>query len=322
MGVVATALTAALLCGCAAVTAVGVKILYRRAELPERQVVRDIAYRAAAPGETHGDKLDLYRPEGTDWPVIVFVHGGNWDSGSKGLRAGGADVYANIGRFYAARGIGVAVIDYRLQPGVDWRTQVADVREAVRWVHAQVGSHGGRPDRIFLMGHSAGAQLASHVAFDTLALAGIRPRGVIAVSGAGLDLVDEQTYALGEDPRYYEKRFRGGDTTDAWRFYASPVEQVRHGLPPFLIGSGPDGRPTTSLRVKSAAPPFLILYAAGEKRALHRQSQLLAAALDSAGVPQRTVIVPGESHSRIVLTLSRPDRTAAPAILAFIESLR
>jgi len=299
VGAVAFVLTAALLSGCAAVTAVGVKFLYRRAELPERQIVRDVAYRVAAPGETHGDKLDLYRPTGTGWPVVVFVHGGNWDSGSRNLRAGGADVYANIGRFLAPRGIGAAVIDYRLQPAVDWRTQVADVREAVRWVHANVASYGGRADRIFLMGHSAGAHLISHVAFDTLALASIRPRGVIAVSGAGLDLVDAQTYALGEDPRYYEQRFRGGDATGAWRSDASPVHHVQR-----------------------AAPPFLIVYAAGEKRALHRQSQLLAAALDSAGVPQRTVIVPGESHSRIVLTLSRPDRTAAPAVLEFIESLR
>ncbi len=299
MGAVGLALTAALLGGCAAVTAIGVKLLYRRAELPDAQVVRDVAYRVAAAGETHGDRLDLYRPAGTGWPVIVFVHGGNWDSGSKDLRAGGADVYANIGRFYAARGIGVAVIDYRLQPGVDWRTQVADVREAVRWVHANVASHGGRPDRIFLMGHSAGAHLSLLVALDTLALPGIRPRGVIAVSGAGLDLVDEQTYALGEDPRYYSKRFQGGDTTAAWQRAASPVHHVHAG-----------------------APPMLILYAAGEKRALHRQSQLLAAALDSAGVPQRTVIVPGESHSRIVLTLSRPDRTAAPAVLEFLEALR
>ncbi|MDP3130995.1 MAG: alpha/beta hydrolase, partial [Bacillota bacterium] len=70
--------------------------------------------------------------------MIIFVHGGNWDSGDKNYRAGGADVYANIGRFYAARGIGVAVINYRPQPVVAWPAQVDDVRAAVTWVRANI----------------------------------------------------------------------------------------------------------------------------------------------------------------------------------------
>ena len=48
----------------------------------------------------------------------MFVHGGNWDSGDKNYRPGGADVYANIDRFDAARGLGVAGDNYRLQPAV------------------------------------------------------------------------------------------------------------------------------------------------------------------------------------------------------------
>ena len=50
----------------------------------------------------------------------MFVHGGNWDSGDKNYRPGGADVYANIDRFDAARGLGVAGDNYRLQPAVTW----------------------------------------------------------------------------------------------------------------------------------------------------------------------------------------------------------
>ena len=59
----------------------------------------------------------------------MFVHGGNWDSGDKNDRAGGADVYANIGRFDAARGLGVAVDNYRLQPAVAWPSR----RERPNW---------------------------------------------------------------------------------------------------------------------------------------------------------------------------------------------
>ena len=70
------------------------------------------------------------------------------------------------------------------------------------------------------------------------------------------------------------------------------------------------------------APPFLILYAGGETRALQRQAELLAAALRKAEVPVGVTVVPGQSHERIVPTLSRMDRTAGPAILRFIRESR
>jgi acetyl esterase/lipase len=228
--------------------------------------------------------------------VIVFVHGGGWDSGDKDFRAGGADVYANIGRFYAARGIAVAVINYRLQPRVKWPEQVEDVRTAFSWVRSNIASYGGQPDRLFLMGHSAGTHLASLVGLTATPETRQAIRGVIAVSGAGLDLADEKTYQLGADRRYYSERFQNGDATDEWKRRASPLRFV-----------------------SPQAPPFLILYATGETKALQHQSQLLHAALVKNGVASRLVPVPGESHTRIVLALSHPDKVPAKAILEFVH---
>lgn len=221
------------------------------------------------------------------------MHGGNWDSGDKNHRAGGADVYANIGRFYAARGIGVAVINYRLQPAVAWPAQVDDVRTGVTWMRSNISRYGGQPDRIFLMGHSAGAHLASLVALTSPALP---VRGVIAVSGAALDLTDEQTYQLGADRAFYHQRFREGIQGMEWARRASPA-----------------------LFATPQAPPFLILYATGETRALQRQSQVLHEALDQAGAASTLVPIPGESHTRIVLALSRPGKAPAKAILDFVR---
>jgi acetyl esterase/lipase len=301
MRTVARLLSCALLltlAGCAAVTRVGVHFLYRRADLPAEQVVRDVCYAEGGDHGTDQQRLDLYLPAaGHDWPLLVFIHGGGWDSGDKNLRAGGADVYANIGRYFATQGVCTAVINYRLQPAVDWRAQVTDVGEAVHWLHEHGGAYGGNGEHIFLMGHSAGGYLAAFVGLTASAADSSAIRGVISVSGAGLDLTDSLTYALGEDPRYYAKRFQRGDTTGAWRRRASPVTYVHRG-----------------------APPFLILYAGGENVKLHRQARCLAEALARAGVEHEVVVVPGESHARIVLTLSRPDRTAVPAILAFIRA--
>lgn len=281
------------LAACAPVTWVGMKFLYREAEIPPAQIHRDLCYVSDSEcGEKR--RLDLYRPSAAEWPVIVFVHGGGWTEGDKRLTVAGDDVYGNIGRFYAGRGIGVAVINYRLMPEVGWKEQVEDVRRAVGWVRDRVAAYGGNPEQIFLMGHSAGAHLASLAALE---IRKDMPNvlGVVAVSGAALDLTDQVTYDLGEDIRYYEKRFKGADETDEWKTVASPLS-----------------------RVSAEAPPFLLLYAGGESKGLQRQTRRLAEALERTGVPTRLVVVPGESHSRIVLTLSRPDKTAGPAIIDFV----
>src|SRR5258705_9006392 len=111
-------------------------------------------------------------------------------------------------RFYAARGIGVAVISCRLQPAVAWTAQLADVAHAVAWVHANVARYGGDPDTIILAGHSAGAQFAARVALDPAPLAalGVDSRvikGFVAVSGAGLDFTDAESWRLGQPRGYY-----------------------------------------------------------------------------------------------------------------------
>jgi acetyl esterase/lipase len=277
-------------------------ILYRRADLPAAQVHLDIPYEAdSISPET---RLDLFAPAGTNWPILIFVHGGGWDGGDKSLKVAGDDVYGNLGRFYAEHGIGVAVINYRLLPHVQWQDQIFDVAHATAWVYHHIGEYGRDPRRLFLSGHSAGAQLVDRIAVDPtpLAAAGISSpivRGVISVSGAGLDIQDQETYKLGASPKYYAERFGTGANPGDWQKKASPTTYIHPG-----------------------APPFLIMFAGGEKKPLVRQSELFSHDLTRAGISNKTVIVPGQSHARIVLTLSRPDKTAGPAILNFIESIR
>jgi acetyl esterase/lipase len=284
-------LVASFLCaGCTVVEHVGITLLYEKAPLPDTQVKYDVPY--VDHSLLAEQRLDLFLPTGTNWPVFIFVHGGNWDAGDKGLCVGGADVYRNIGRFYAARGIGVAVINYRLQPKANWREQVKDVAAATAWIHTHIGEYGGSPTRIFLGGHSAGAQLACHAALLSPSIIS----GVISVSGAGLDLADEKTYQLGAKRAYYADRFGNNGPREIWQREASPITYIT-----------------------SNAPPFLILYAAGETKALQRQSQRLREVLENAHVSNRLVVVPGQDHPRMVLTLSRSDRTSADAIFDFIN---
>ena len=69
-------------------------------------------------------------------------------------------------------------------------------------------------------------------------------------------------------------------------------------------------------------PPFLVVHATGEARGLRRQSTLFDAALRKAGIPTTRVVVRGSSHERIILELSRADKTAGPATLAFIRDTK
>jgi dipeptidyl aminopeptidase/acylaminoacyl peptidase len=150
-------------------------------------------------------------------------------------------------------------------------------------------------------GHSAGAQLAARIALDVNPLShyGLSPaiiKGAIAVSGAGFDLRDEQTYTLGRNLYLYEDRFRCGDPTDAWKTDASPI-----------------------CFINPAAPPFLIIHSEGDPKALQRQSNLMHTALRKHGTESQLVRIPGENHCRMVLALSRADKAAAPAIQSFVQ---
>ncbi|HLA63000.1 MAG TPA: alpha/beta hydrolase [Rhodothermales bacterium] len=310
------AAAAVALSGCAAVYAVGVSFVYSRADLPEANVRRGLPYVEGPTGAPVDNKnrLNLFLPladsvRGARWPVVVFVHGGGWDTGDRDFTFGGADLYNNVGRFFASHGVGAAVVSYRLMPGVTWREQVADAARAVAWVHGHVADYGGDPDAVFVMGHSAGAHLITRVALDPAPLrdAGFgagRLCGAIPVSGAALDLTDRETFLLEDNFDYYAARF-APDRVPLEEPPASPV--------PWQV----DASPLPFARAD--APPFLFIYAGGETRALQRQSQLLDTALRAAGARSRIVVAPGLSHTRIVPTLSRDDRPAGRAALAFVR---
>src|SRR5437764_5584744 len=115
----------------------------------ELNVKRDIPY--AEPADPR-QKVDIYAPEGAkNLPVVFWIHGGGWQTGDK------TDVQVKPQAF-TDRGFVFVSTNYRLLPAVDMGTIVRDVAGAVGWAHAHVAERGGDPKRLFIMGHSAGAQ--------------------------------------------------------------------------------------------------------------------------------------------------------------------
>ena len=291
--------------GCAKIPEwLSVRLFFREAALAQAQVHQDLSYWDDSSADPRKHRLDLYVPERNGWPVLLFVHGGGWRRGDKALRYGDAEPYRNIGRFYAKQGVGVAVINYRLQPKAAWREQVADVIRALAWVYRHAEEYGGARRAIFLSGHSSGAQLAVRAALDRQAQMemGLPPRapcGVISVSGYPFDLTDRRTYELASNPSIIEKPFRAGASGEDWKRDASSVDLVT-----------------------PSAPPFLLLHGRWEARGLKRQNELMHKALFTAGVSSRLVVSPWDSHFLIVASLSHPDRLASETVLDFIRETK
>jgi len=185
-----------------------------------RSTPHDFGAVRVAEGERYGDgprrTLDVYalaqRPERA--PVIVFLYGGGWSSGAK------AD-YSFVGDAFAAQGFVTVVPDYRVYPEVRFPGFVEDAASALRWVQENAARFGGDPDRIVLVGHSAGAHIAMLAALDPryAEAAGFDRRairGVVGLAGPyGFDNFDapllrnvfgEVADPLTTMPRHYARR--------------------------------------------------------------------------------------------------------------------
>jgi acetyl esterase/lipase len=119
---------------------------------------RGIAY---GPHERH--KLDVYQAErGSRMPVVMFVHGGAFIRGARDVNT---QIYSNVARYFARKGLLGINVGYRLAPEARYPDGSLDVGAAVTWARAHVGEYGGDPERIFLVGHSAGGtHVATYVA--------------------------------------------------------------------------------------------------------------------------------------------------------------
>jgi acetyl esterase/lipase len=182
------------------------------------EVIRDLAYVSGDNADPERHKLDLYLPaDRKDFPVLLFFHGGGYTEGDR-LQV------AQFGRTLAARGIGVAAVGYRLAPGTRHPGQAQDAAKAVVWVKNNIARHQGRPDGLYVGGHSAGAQLAALLATDEQFLKGEGAalkdlRGVVALSGV-YEVLESRQEQFG-DAKARKK--------------ASPASHVREGLPAFFL---------------------------------------------------------------------------------------
>lgn len=249
----------------------------------EVEEFKNIAYRDDRDADAVKHKLDVFVPKGQrDFPVLFFVHGGGWHSGSK-------ELYTAFGEMFARNGIGAVVINYRLTPKVVFPAHIEDVAKAFAWTKDNIGRYGGRPDRIICYGHSAGGHLVSLLATDEKYLKAEKCsfkdiRCVVTISGA---------YALDEIYGLWPSVF-GRNRAD--RREASPLHHV-----------------------SKDHPPFFILYAEKDLPTVERVSGEFFEALRKAKVDVREQMVPQRTHVSIILLAHKFGDPTTEAIFDFIE---
>ena len=271
-----------LLAGCEATLFAGLNATDQR---------RDIAVREGVVFDReHALALDVYAPAHAQHaPVVVFFYGGTWVRGERAW-------YRFVGTALAAHGVVVVIPDYRKYPQVTLDGFMQDAASAVAWTHAHAGDFGGASDDVFVMGHSAGGQIAALLATDPAWLGshGMKPAdlaGFIGLAGC-YDFVPVPA----DDP-IMQAVF--GATPDQQR-RGQPVSHVRGSEPPMLLLQGTDDGEVTPSNALS----------------LYRATQAL-------GEDSTLRTYPGVGHEALLLSLSRPLRGGAPTlydVLAFIAA--
>ena len=194
---------------------------------------KNIVYQKADKTSTE-QQLNVFAPKKHSEPknVLIFVHGGNWNSGKKSQ-------YNIIGGHWAKKDVVTVIIDYPLSPAADYAAMAISVAKSVKWVKENISQYGGDPDKIFLSGHSAGGHLAALLATDEHYFKNIgleKPlAGLILIDAAGLDMHGYLTEEKFEKGNTYLNTFSNDPKT--WK-EATPLYHLHHNMPPMLIYRG------------------------------------------------------------------------------------
>lgn len=263
------------------------------------EVARDLPYASPA---AERQVLDIHAPASARrLPVVVWIHGGGWQAGDK------SEVQAKP-KLFTDRGFVFVSTNYRLLPHVEMDVLIRDVAKAVGWVRRNIADRGGDPNRLFIMGHSAGAQLAALLCTDERYL---KAEEVPFSAIAGCVPVDGDTYDLPPIIATAEMRAM---------LYGQPLPTFGHRQ---KFGNDPrkhlDFSAVTHVAAGKGIPPFLILHVAGHPDTT-AQAQRLGGVLQAAGVPAKVFAARETTHARINDDLGLPGDPTTAELVAFLAA--
>ena len=260
-----------------------------------------VQYKTARGVDANLLSLDIYyQANTTDRPVLVYVHGGGWQTGDKANVAFKDDYFVQAGYVFVST-------NYRLTPNVRFPTHARDVASAIRWVHDSIDNYGGDPTRIIVMGHSAGAHLATIVATDARylnreGLSRADLTAVISLDTQAYDIEELDARRQGGLPPVYTNTF--GTNPNDWRA-ASPITYVALGEP---------------------IPPMFVAYSRGTNpfrvnRLRAELSERFTNKLVDSAISTQLVGSTSQTHREINQEFGTPNDAVTEAAMAFINPL-
>jgi len=260
-------------------------------------------------GSTEKELLnaDVYRPvTEEEVPVVILLHGGGWQSGSK-------EMYAEWGPFLAESGYAAVAINYRLSTPsyATWPGVLEDVRAAVNFIVGKANEWKLDPLKMAFIGDSAGAHLAAMYALENPCNASHKIQAVVGVYGV-YDLAEQFRYNLPLKKNNIRNLMGGSpdEHPEAYRA-ASPIHRVEEAL----------AHPAFDTK-------FLIIWGELDQTALPAQSKRFAARLQELNCQVQTCSIPDQAHfwfNRIpevpAGTLdSYPNQVIIPELMDFLDS--
>ena len=272
------------------------------AQAPLKPTVADIAYGDPA---NPRQKVDIYAPaDAKNLPVVFWIHGGGWQGGDRTEIQVKPQAFVDRGFVFVSTG-------YRLLPEVDMVTIFRDIAKSLGWVHKNIAKHGGDPQRILVMGHSAGAQLAALICTDDRYL---KAEGVPFSVLNGCVPVDGDTYDVPAMIETAETRLR---------VHGFPIPKQGHRV---KFGNTPelhrDYSAVTHVTKGKSIPPFLILHVADHPDNT-MQARRLEAVLKDAGISAKAFPAKDTNHVKLNDRLGLPDDPPTKAMFDFVaEALK
>jgi acetyl esterase/lipase len=253
---------------------------------------------------SHDDKqrLDLYLPlsHSAPFPMIVFVHGGYWKPLDRRWLQWLLGTHGNIGAAFARRGIGAAIVGYRQYPEVQkGDDSLDDISHAIGYVRERARDWGGDPERIVVIGHSAGGHLVSLLGMDPRIL---RRSGVESGKIAGFASVDG-IFDLQASLGYLK-----ADQAAVLRTLFGPDDAslAAH---------------STASYARADHPPMLFVDSSGDEPVcidgFHRMRELFSRAGSSA----EFVELEGLGHNEIIVRIGMEDDPILPMLVQFVEKV-
>jgi len=235
-------------------------------------------------GSSEIEKVDIYKTQKPNAPVMVFTHGGAWRNGTAKDTAFQAEMYINAGA-------NLVVLDFvQIQDaGARLLPMIQQVRSAVAWVYKNTASFGGDAERIFVSGHSSGAHLTGCILVTDwqkeFGLPANIIKGGLVVSG----MYDLKPVRLSKRSEYVN--------------FTDEIEQAL----------------SSQRHLDKLNAPIIVAYGTQETPEFQRQGRDFAAAVKTAGKPVELIVGEGFNHFEMQETLGNPYGIAGRAALRLMR---